>query len=97
MAQADLVQRLETRRVPAPGSDVTAGIAITTRAPTTTTGFARSAPSTSRWPMRTAAVVPPQNGQGMPVIARNGHRVAGLPGTLRFASATAATPAAATR
>src|SRR5665213_2478444 len=39
--------------------------------------------------MRTAAVVPPQIGQGMPVNARNGHTVAGRPGIVRCASVNA--------
>ena len=60
---------------------ITAGMVATTTAPSTMTGLARNAPSTSKWPSLTAAVVPPQNGHGSPVNARSGHNVAGRPGT----------------
>ena len=74
-----------------------AGNDATTRAPKTTKGFARSAPSRSAWPMCTAAVVPPQMGHGIPVKARSGHTVAGRPGIVRCASATAPSAPTATR
>jgi len=76
---------------------IIAGIAATTTAPSTITGFARNAPNTSKWPTLTAAVVPPQNGHGNPVNVRNGHSVAGRPGTCRLANASAATAPTATR
>jgi len=66
------------------------GVITSTKPATTVNGFARIAPTMSRCPSRTAAVVEPQIGQGIPVIARNGHNVAGLPGMLKWATSKAA-------
>ena len=76
---------------------VTAGAITRASAATIVNGFARSAPATSKWPSRTAAVVVPQIGHGIPVNARNGHSVAGRPGSTTCAAASAAAAARTAR